>query len=76
MNELVNIVNNQVVTDSRKVAEVFEKEHKNVIQSIENIKAENSALTTMFSYQILQRSFLIGLQIQFLGDNQGRMPGV
>lgn len=48
MNELVNIVNNQVVTDSRKVAEVFEKEHKNVIQSIENIKAENSALTTMF----------------------------
>ena len=48
MNELVNVVNNQVVTDSRKVAEVFEKEHKNVIQSIENIKAENSALTTMF----------------------------
>ena len=48
INELVQVNNEQVVTDSRKVAEVFGKEHKNVIQSIENIKAENSALSSMF----------------------------
>ena len=48
INELVQVNNEQVVTDSRKVAEVFGKEHKNVIQSIENIKAENSAVSSMF----------------------------
>ena len=48
IDELVQVNNEQVVTDSRKVAEVFGKEHKNVIQSIENIKAENSAVSSMF----------------------------
>lgn len=33
----------RLVTTSLKVAEVFEKEHKNVLQSIENLVAENSA---------------------------------
>lgn len=33
----------RVVTTSLKVAEVFGKEHKNVLQSIENLVAENSA---------------------------------
>ena len=33
----------KIVTTSLKVAEVFEKEHKNVLQSIENLMAENSA---------------------------------
>ena len=44
MNELATIQNEQAVTSSRIVAEKFEKLHKNVIQAIENIKAENSAL--------------------------------
>ena len=42
---LVEIKNHQAVTSSIVVAEVFNKEHRNVIQSIEDIKAENSALT-------------------------------
>lgn len=48
VNELVQVQNKQVVTTSQKVAEVFEKQHRNVIQSIENIKAKNSALTSFF----------------------------
>lgn len=39
---------------SLQVAEDFGKQHKNVVQAIENIKAENSAVTPMFiesSYQ-------------------------
>ena len=48
MTNLVQITSQEVVVSSRQVAESFEKEHKNVIQNIENIKAENSALTPMF----------------------------
>ena len=48
MNELVEIVNQQVVTSSQKVAEVFGKQHKNVLQAIESIKAEKSALIKFF----------------------------
>lgn len=48
MSDLVTIDGQQVVTSSRNVAEHFEKEHKNVLQAIENIKAENSAVTKMF----------------------------
>ena len=33
----------KLITTSLKVAEHFEKEHKNVIQAIENLTAENSA---------------------------------
>jgi Rha family phage regulatory protein len=33
----------KLITTSLKVAEVFEKEHKNVLQSIENLVADNSA---------------------------------
>jgi Rha family phage regulatory protein len=36
MNELVFIENNQVVTDSLTIAEVFDKEHRNVVRDIEN----------------------------------------
>ena len=44
MAELVNVINNQVVTDSLMVAEVFEKEHKHVLEAIRQILvAENSA---------------------------------
>ncbi|MCT7583282.1 Rha family transcriptional regulator [Aliarcobacter butzleri] len=48
------------VTTSRKVAEFFEKEHKNVIQSIENLIAENSAVKNMFmlsTYKVRGRDF-------------------
>lgn len=48
MKALVKVENNQIVTDSRSVAEHFGKQHKNVIQTIENIRAENSAVTQMF----------------------------
>ena len=63
--ELVKIINDQPVTSSLQVAEVFEIEHKNVMQSIRNLKeditkAEKSALeqtvdTSMFyedTYQV------------------------
>ncbi len=45
MNDLVTINNSQVVTDSRKVAEVFNKRHTHVLDSIKEIldSAENSA---------------------------------
>lgn len=46
--ELVEIQNNQAVVSSVQVAESFGKQHRNVLQSIENIKAENSALTDWF----------------------------
>lgn len=50
INELVQVENEQVVTDSRKVAEVFGKEHKHVLDSIRQILvAENSA--TKFFYE-------------------------
>lgn len=48
MNELVIMHDQQAVTTSLKVAEIFEKEHKNVMQSIKNLTAENSAVKKMF----------------------------
>lgn len=45
MNQLVQVSNNQVVVSSRQIAEHFEKEHKNVLQSIREIlTAEKSAV--------------------------------
>lgn len=40
--------NGTPVVSSREVAEDFGKEHKNVLQTIESLKAENSALRKMF----------------------------
>lgn len=37
MNELVEILNNEVITTSKQVAEVFGKEHKNVMRDISKI---------------------------------------
>ncbi len=48
MNNLVVIQKRQAVTTSLQVAESFEKQHKNVIQAIENLVAENSAMKNMF----------------------------
>ena len=47
MTELLTISNGQPTASSRDIAEHFGKEHKNVLQSIENLTAENSALTQM-----------------------------
>lgn len=40
--------NGQKMVSSRDVAKNFEKEHKNVMQTIQNMTAENSALLKMF----------------------------
>lgn len=51
MNELKDLVimrNGEAVTDSLKVAETFGKQHRNVLQGIRNLTAENSAVKTMF----------------------------
>ena len=37
MNELINVVNDEAVTTSLQVADVFEKQHKNVLRIIENL---------------------------------------
>ena len=49
MNEIIlSTQNGEPVASSRQIAESFGNEHKNVMQSIENISAENSAVTQMF----------------------------
>lgn len=47
--ELIETRNNQAVTTSLQVAETFGKQHKNVMQSIENLVAENSAAKSYFA---------------------------
>ena len=42
MNDLVIMRDQQALTTSLKVAEKFKKAHKNVLQSIKNLTAENS----------------------------------
>ena len=49
MNELVILKENKAVTTSLKVAESFGKKHRNVMQSIKNLTAENSAVKKMFA---------------------------
>ncbi len=45
---IITDTNGLLTVSSLQVARDFGKEHKNVVQSIENIKAENSAVTPMF----------------------------
>lgn len=47
MNNLVVMKDQQAVTDSLKVAESFDKKHKNILQNIQNLAAENSATKKM-----------------------------
>lgn len=49
MNDLVILHERQAVTTSLKVAEVFDKQHKHVLDSIENLVAQNSAAKSFFS---------------------------
>ena len=49
MNEIIlKNENGQVVTSSRDVAEKFNKNHRDVLDSIRNLTAENSAVKNMF----------------------------
>lgn len=48
MTELVYLKNDEAVCDSLQVAEKFHKEHRNVLQNIDNLIAENSAVQNMF----------------------------
>lgn len=50
----------QAVVSSRTIAEHFEKEHKNVLQAVQNLMAENSAVKSMYykaSYETRGRKF-------------------
>ena len=38
MKNLVKMIDGKAVTTSRKVAEVFEKQHKNVLETIRNLE--------------------------------------
>ncbi|QBK08424.1 hypothetical protein FORC83_p043 (plasmid) [Campylobacter jejuni] len=49
MNDLVIMHNEQAVTTSLKVAEIFKKEHRHVIEPIRKLTAENSAVRKMFT---------------------------
>lgn len=48
MDELVIMHDQQAVTTSLKVAEIFEKNHRDVMERIRNMSAENSAVLKMF----------------------------
>lgn len=49
MTDLVQIQNKQVVTTSLKVAEVFEKQHKHVLESIEKIISAEKSAQSLFA---------------------------
>ena len=51
MNELVTVYNHQLVTDSRQVAERFEKEHGKVLRAIDNLVSQNRLTKNMFLEQ-------------------------
>ena len=48
MNELVQVSNNQVVVSSRRIAENFEKNHKDVLEGIRGILAAENSATKFF----------------------------
>ena len=52
--ELVIMKDKQAVTTSLQVAESFEKEHKNILQAINNLAAENSATKNLFFESIYE----------------------
>ena len=53
MNELITVNNGQPVVSSVDIAEHFCKEHKNVLQTIENITAENSAIKSLKNFCVI-----------------------
>lgn len=61
MNELVFIQNDQALTTSLKVAEVFEKEHKNVLRDIRTLLGQIEE-SSKLSAPLFQESFYISEQ--------------
>lgn len=57
MNKLVFVENNQVVTDSLKIAEVFTKQHKDVLRDIRNL-----ACSEEFAERNFAQSYYINSQ--------------
>ena len=51
MEALVKVENNQIVTDSRSVAEHFGKEHGKVLRAIDNLVSQNGLTKNMFLEQ-------------------------
>lgn len=47
--EIIETRNNQAVTTSLNVSKTFGKQHKHVLESIQNIVAENSAAKSFFA---------------------------
>lgn len=45
---ILSTQNGEPVASSRQIAESFGKEHKNVMQAVANLAAENSAAKSMF----------------------------
>jgi len=47
-NKLITVRNDQAVTSSLQVAENFNKDHKHILEAIENLTVENMAVRNMF----------------------------
>lgn len=56
MNNLVIMHDQQAVTTSLKVAEVFKKNHQHVLEAIDNLTVENSTVKNMFAEGIYTNS--------------------
>ena len=54
MNNLVTLMSGKAVTTSLKIAEVFGKQHKNVLQSIDNLKSQLPAEWHKLNFQPTQ----------------------
>ena len=64
--ELVKIENNQVVTTSLKIADVFEIQHKDLLDKIRLLSAETSAGLIISDYnpQFVESSYLDNVYIR------------
>lgn len=58
MEALVKVENNQIVTDSRNVAEHFGKQHKDVLRAIENlVRGDQRKIAPMFCETTMPDSY-------------------
>lgn len=62
MNDLVIMQDQQAVTTSLKVAEVFGKKHQHVMEAIRNLTAENSTVENSTVEKMFEKSSYINLQ--------------
>lgn len=60
MNTLVTLMDGKAVTTSRKIAEVFGKEHKNVLRDINNLKSQLPAEWHKLNFELMQNEVKIG----------------